>query len=318
MRISTSQMYYKGTSNIINGQADVYKTQNQLSTGRKIQSPRDNPVDSTLALMTTQSKEVNKSFLTNQATANDHLAFMDTQLASVSELLQSALERSVQGGNGTYGAQQKQALAEDLKRQFEGLVDLANTKDGAGEYVFAGNRTNQQPFKVDGTGGNYSLVGPTKVSYAGDDGRRLLQVEASQTVATSASGQEVFMRVQDANGKLNGGSVFDAMQNMIDILDPGSGVTPLPDYSKTLGDLQDSLDHILRIRASVGASMNQMDSLTNSGSDLSLQYETRLASLEGLDYAEAISRLSQQQTQLQASQQSFVKTTQLKLFDLIS
>ena len=196
----------------------------------------------------------------------------------------------------------------------------------AGEYVFAGNRTNQQPFKVDGTGGNYKFpvntggvpVGVTKVSYAGDDGRRLLQVEASQTVATSASGQEVFMRVQDANGKLNGGSVFDALQNMIDILDPGSGVTPLPDYSKTLGDLQDSLDHILRIRASVGASMNQMDSLTNSGSDLSVQYETRLASLEGLDYAEAISRLSQQQTQLQASQQSFVKTTQLKLFDLIS
>lgn len=317
MRISTSQMFYSGTTNIINGQSDIYKTQNQLSTGRKILTPRDNPVDSTLALMTTQSKEVNNTFLKNQGTASDHLAFLDTQLGAVSELLQSAIERSIQGGNSSYSTQQKQALAEELKRRFEGLVDIANTKDSAGEYVFAGNRTNQQPFKIDGAGGNYDLAGTNKVSYAGDDGRRLLQVEASQTVATSESGQEVFLRVQDANGNLNGRSMFDALQNMIDVLDSSSGVSPTPSYNQALGDLHDSLDHVSRIRASVGARMNQMDSLSSAGADLAVQYDSRLAKLEGLDYAEAISRLNQQQMQLQASQQSFAKTSTMSLFDLL-
>ena len=125
------------------------------------------------------------------------------------------------------------------------------------------------------------------------------------------------MRVLSADGTLNGRSVFDALQNMIDYLDSSSGVTPVPDYKQALGDLQDSLDHISRIRASVGARMNQVDSLTSAGGDLAVQYETRLADLEGLDYAEAISRLNQQQMQLQASQQSFAKTSSLSLFDLL-
>lgn len=320
MRISTSQMYYSGTSNILNGQADLFKTQNQLSTGRKILSPRDNPVDSTLVLMTTQTKEVNANFLKNQGAASDRLAFTETQLGSVTELLQNVLERSVQGGNGTYSPQQKQAIAEELKRRFESLVDLANTKDGTGEYIFAGNSTNTQPFRVSGSGGNYELGangGMPVVSYSGDDGRRLLQVENAQTIATTESGQDVFMRVQNASGGLNGRSVFDAVQNMIDYLDASSGVTPTPDYRQALGDIQDSLDHISRIRASVGARMNQLESLTSAGGDLAVQYETQLAGLEGLDYAEAISRLNQQQMQLQASQQSFAKTSQLSLFDMI-
>jgi flagellar hook-associated protein 3 FlgL len=310
-------MFYSGTTNIVNGQSDLYKTQNQLATGRKVLSPRDNPVDATLSLMVSQSKDVNSSFMKNQGTASDHLAFIDTQLSAVSEQLQSALERSIQGGNSSYSTEQKKALAEELKRRFEGLVDLANTKDGSGDYIFAGNRTNQQPFKVDGAGGNYSLAGDSKVTYVGDDGQRLLQVGTSQTVATSESGQNVFLRVQDASGNLNGRSVFDALQNMIDNLDSSSGVTPKPSYDQALADLHDSLDHVSRIRASVGARMNQVDSLTSAGGDLAVQYDSQLANLEGLDYAEAISRLNQQQMQLQASQQSFAKTSQLSLFNLL-
>lgn len=333
MRISTSQMYYSGTSNLLNGQSDLYKTQNQLSTGRKILTPRDNPVDSTLALMTKQAKDVNATFLKNQGTASDHLAFLDTQLGSVSETMQSVLERSIQGGNSTYSPEQKQAIAAELRRRFEALVDVANTRNSAGDYVFAGNRTNVQPFVVSGQSGNYKLdADPTappdsdpaapldtnRVTYQGDDGKRLLQVENSQTVATSASGQEVFMRVVDSDGKLAGRSVFDSLQNMIDVLDPPAGFTPAAGaYDQALADLHSSLDHVSRIRASFGASMNQVDSLTSAGGDLAVQYDSRLANLEGLDYTEAISRLNQQQMQLQASQQSFVKTSQLSLFNML-
>lgn len=318
MRISTSQMYASGTGNILNGQAEVYKTQNQLSTGRRILTPRDNPVDSTLALMTTQAKDVNATFLKNQGTASDRLGYIDTQLGAVSDLLQDAISRGVQGGNSSYSPQQKQAIAEELKRRFEGLVDIANGKDGSGEYVFSGNTTNTKPFSIDGTGGNYSLAGTGIVSYAGDEGQRILQVETTQTIATSESGQSVFMRVVNADGSLNGRSVFDSLRNMIDALDSSSGVNPAPSYDQALSDLHSSLDHISRIRASVGSRMNQVDSLTNAGSDVSVQLESRLAKLEGLDYTEAISRLNQQQMQLQAAQQSFVKASELSLFNLIS
>ncbi|MDD2883462.1 MAG: flagellar hook-associated protein FlgL [Dechloromonas sp.] len=318
MRVSTSQMFYAGTSNMLDNQSALYKTQNQLATGRKNMTPRDNPVDASLALMTTQAKGMNANFMKNQAEASDRLAYVDTQLGAASDMLQDVIARSIQGGNSIYSSEQKQAIAEELKRRFDGLVDIANTKDGSGEYVFAGNRTQVQPFSVSGSGGNYDLAGTPRVSYNGDDGQRELQVGPAQTVSTGQSGQSVFMRVMGADGNLNGRSVFDALQNMIDVLDSSSGVTPAAGaYDQALADLQASLDHVSRTRATVGAEMNQMDMLTNASSDQAIQYDTRLSRLESLDYAEAISRLSQQQMQLQAAQQSFLKVSELRLFNLL-
>lgn len=317
MRVSTNQMFYSGTSNILNGQGDLYKTQNQLSTGRRILSPRDNPVDSTVALMTTQSKEVNATFMKNQEMAGETLSAMENQLGQATDLLQNILSRSIQGGNSSYNPQQKQAIAEELKRNLESLIDVANARDGEGNYLFAGNVTNAKPFAVTGSGGNYSLGGTTLVTYSGDDGTRTLQVGPSQDIATSESGQQVFMRITNASGDVQGRSIFDAVKNMIDNLDSSSGVTPAPSYDQALGDLHAALDHVSRIRASVGASLNQLEALNTASGDMSVQYESRLAKVEGLDYAEAISRLSQQQMQLQAAQQSFAKTSQLSLFNQI-
>lgn len=314
MRISTNQMYAQGTANIISGQSDAYRTQEQLGTGRKILAPRDNPVDSALALMTEQAKGVNQIFMDNQGAAASRLSFMETQLGSVSDLLVSAIERAAQGSNPDYTPLQKQPISDELKRHFGTLVNIANSTDGAGEYIFSGNRTATKPFVENGVGGNYSLTN-TIVSYNGDDGRHLVQVESTQTVSTSESGQAVFMRVTNPDGSLNGRSVFDALKNMIDNLD---GVVGAPSSAQSVDDLKNSLGHILKARGNLGAQLNQVESLTTAGTDLSLQFDTRLSKLQGLDYAEAISRFNQQTVQLQASQQSFAKVSQLSLFNLIS
>ena len=124
MRVSTNQMFYSGTSNILNGQGDLYKTQNQLSTGRRILSPRDNPVDSTVALMTTQSKEVNATFMKNQEMAGETLSAMENQLGQATDLLQNILSRSIQGGNSSYNPQQKQAIAE-INEKYEAKLAQA-------------------------------------------------------------------------------------------------------------------------------------------------------------------------------------------------
>lgn len=314
MRISTSQMYAQGTSNIISGQSEAYRTQEQLGTGRKILAPRDNPVDSAIALMTEQSKGVNQTFMDNQGAAAARLSFMETQLGSISDLLTSAIERGAQGGNPDYTPLQKQPIADELKRHLGTLINLANSTDGTGEYVFSGNRTATKPFVDTTNSGNHSLTN-TIIAYVGDDGRHLVQVESTQTVSTSESGQAVFMRVSNPDGSLNGRSVFDALKNMINTLD---GVAGAPSHAQSMEDLKSSLGHISKARGNLGAQLNQVESLTTAGSDLSLQFDSRLSKLQGLDYAEAISRFNQQTVQLQASQQSFAKISQLSLFNLIS
>ena len=81
--------------------------------------------------------------------------------------------------------------------------------------------------------------------------------------------------------------------------------------------LDKSLDNVLRVRASVGSRINEVQSLGNMGSQADVQYQTTISRLVDLDYASASSQLAQKQTALQASQQAFVQTTGLSLFKYI-
>ena len=66
MRISTNQIYDAGTLGIQRNQSALYKLQNQLSSGRRILTPEDDPVAAAQALIVTQTKEVNAQHLENQ------------------------------------------------------------------------------------------------------------------------------------------------------------------------------------------------------------------------------------------------------------
>ena len=68
MRISTAQIFDSGTRGIGRNQSDLYRLQNQMSSGRKMLTPADDPVASSQALILTQSKEVSAQFLRNQDT----------------------------------------------------------------------------------------------------------------------------------------------------------------------------------------------------------------------------------------------------------
>jgi flagellar hook-associated protein 3 FlgL len=56
MRVSTAQMFDTGTAGILNNQSTLFKIQNQLSTGRRVLTPADDPVASAQVLIATQSK----------------------------------------------------------------------------------------------------------------------------------------------------------------------------------------------------------------------------------------------------------------------
>lgn len=117
-------------------------------------------------------------------------------------------------------------------------------------------------------------------------------------------------------------SVFATLANLIGALEAPAG-TPAAnarlgsEIGFALTNLDHSIDNILRVRAQVGSRMNEIESLGNLNEDLGLQYQQTLADLQDLDYAKAISDLTRKQTDLQAAQQSFVKISQLSLFNYL-
>lgn len=182
MRVSTSMMYTKGLQQMQAQSANLLKTQQQISSGRRILTPADDPIAAARALEIRQSQSVNVQFLANQAAAEDRLRTTENRLTGIGDVMQYMRERAVQAGNAALGSQELGYIATDLRGQFDALVALANSKDAQGDYVFSGFQTQQQPYV--GSFGNYS--------YLGDDNSITVQVSSSRVMPVSFAGSDVF------------------------------------------------------------------------------------------------------------------------------
>ena len=305
MRISTMQIYNGGTAGIQNLQSDLYSAQNQVDTMRRIVTPKDDPIGAAQALMVTQAGAVNELYLKNQGAADSKLSALDSTLQGINEELVNIYGKSIAAGNGAYSDSDRKAIAAELTERLDSLVSLANTQDGNGRYVFAGFQSTTTPFSG------------SPVTYAGDDGQQKLQVTASQFVTTNLSGNDVFVNVVDANGVSTGQSMFQSVQDMITFLNTPGGSAGSPAYTDALKNISASIDNVLRNQATVGARQSSLESMSNTAEDRKVQYAQQLSAIENLDYAKAITEISQKKLQLEATQATFAKTAQLSLFSYI-
>jgi flagellar hook-associated protein 3 FlgL len=304
MRISTSMLFQQSAAKISDLQSNLVKTQQQLSTGRRILTPADDPVAAARALDVTQSQSVNAQYATNRRTAVSSLTTVDGVLASVTSTLQDVKTQTVYAGNGTLSNSDRSNLAIQLSSDLDQLLALANSTDGIGNYLFSGYQTGTQPFVKTATGAQYN----------GDQGQRQIQVDSSRQMAVSDSGQAIFQG--------NNQDVFKTLTDLITLLKtpvttPAQNAALTAGLSTANGNVDQSLNNVLTTRASVGSRLTELDSLNSSGSARDIQYSQTLSQLQDVDYAKAISQLTQQQMTLQAAQQSFVKIAGLSLFNYL-
>ncbi|NDP58761.1 MAG: flagellar hook-associated protein 3, partial [Oxalobacteraceae bacterium] len=121
----------------------------------------------------------------------------------------------------------------------------------------------------------------------------------------------------------NAQSIFKTIGDLITALNtPATGVTGKANLTASLSaantNITAALDTTLNVRAAGGARLQELDTLDNEGDNRSLQYASTLSNLQDLDYAKAVSELTQNQLTLQAAQQSFVKIANLSLFNYIN
>ena len=300
MRISTSQIFQQGINTILDQQTMLAKTQQQLATGKNIVTPSDDPSAATRVLELNQAIDTTTQYQRNSDFAEMRLELEETALVGVGDLLQRVRELAVQANNDTLSAGDRLAIAAEVRTSLEGLLQLSNSRDANGDYLFSGFQENVKPFSDDGAG---------NFSYAGDQGQRALQIGPSRHVTTGDTGSDVFLKVDDGAGSVS--SMFNVVYDFIVDLEANNPST------STLTRLDSALDEVLTTRASIGARLNTIDNQRNINDSFNLILQQNRSTLEDLDYAEAISRFERQMLVLQASQQSFVKIEGLSLFNYI-
>ena len=211
MRLSTSLLYSAGTTTITNQQSNLQKLQQQISTGSRVLTPSDDPVAASQALEVNQAVTRNNQQKVNQDTANSALTNLDGQLGGIGDVIQYVRERVVQAGDGALSTSDKAAIASDIRAQFDALMNLANSKDATGEYLFSGFQGDTQPFTGTLSSG---------VTYQGDQGQRAIQVSNTRQISTSIDGDSLFQGVDSLPPR---GDVSNSGTGSISLNVTGSG-----------------------------------------------------------------------------------------------
>jgi len=412
VRISSSQVYQQGIDNMVDVSRQLAKTQEQVSSGKRFETPADDPVAAARIVQINQEIALRGQYQNNIQQVSNQLGLEDSVLGQITDVLQRIRELTVQSGDGVLTQQDRTSLATEIGTRTEELLSLMNSRTATGAYLFSGSRGQTRPFQRNSSG---------EVVFQGDETQRRVQITASSSLPINDSGRAIFHDVPsvvttvlssaspnndaEGHGAISQGKVVD--QAKVDALSPDGLVVefgaPNPDGSanftvrrisdgrvvddldhiayhagdtvtaqgiefslngnpspgdkftvvtahtqsivntverladglstlgasapdqadlhslidQTLGNLDNSMDSILRVRAEVGARMNTADSAANLHQDVELMSKDMLSKLSDIDYAATISKLDMQSFVLQAAQQSYARISGLSLFNFL-
>jgi flagellar hook-associated protein 3 FlgL len=210
MRVSTLQSFNKGLNSILDNQSQVNKTQQQVSTGRRVLTPADDPIAATKILQLQQDQALRDQFGKNMTGAEGRLTLEETQLSGITDNLTRLKELTVKAGDGSQTITDRQAIAAEIREILGSTVDLMNSKDAGGEYLFGGFKGGTEPFQKNESG---------RYDYAGDEGQRFLSIASSTTVATGDNGKNLFVDVEAADNSFT--TVVSPLNQGTAIVNPG-------------------------------------------------------------------------------------------------
>jgi len=183
-------MQQQSVGSMMDRQSDLSDLNIQLSTGKRINQPSDDPVGAARALDLSHLTADVTQYQRNITTANARLGLEDQTLSNVSGVLGRVRTLLLQAANGSQTDETRGDIAAEMVQLRQQLLGQANSKDGQGDYIFAGNRTGTAPF-----------ASQNGVSYLGDDGQRMVAAGPGLQVATGDPGSAVFADIPTGNGK---------------------------------------------------------------------------------------------------------------------
>lgn len=189
IRISSQQIFNGGINRLQGINSNLVDTQQQISTGKKVNKPSDDPVAAARILKLDQELKRVDTYERNANLADNRLKQEENALAGAVDIIQRVRELTVQAGSGSLSANDRQSISAELKERLGQLANITNSRDASGEYIFSGFQGQTPAFAQDGSG---------DWKYQGDEGQRVLEIDDGVTVPISDHGKGIFVDVPKA------------------------------------------------------------------------------------------------------------------------
>jgi len=187
LRVTPGMMQSQLMRNVNHNLTRMSNQQNELSTGRKLNKPSDDPVGITYSLRYRSELAMNEQYDKNVSQAKSQLDHTDTVLGQLNDVVQRVQELTTQALNSTNPQSALDAIATEVGQIYSQTVSLGNDQLN-GKYIFNGQMTDKQPYDPATADLNNS-----------DDQSIIMKFAAGVTVPVNTTGNDVFGSSTDAD-----------------------------------------------------------------------------------------------------------------------
>jgi flagellar hook-associated protein 3 FlgL len=278
-------------------QESVDNAAQELSTGRKVSLPSDDPAAEAAMIQENSASASVDQYKASSSSLEDVLNTANTTLDKVVTLLQKAVSLGVEGAGGTMNQSDLTSIADEVSDIKSQVLALANTSY-AGKYLFSGTYTSGAPYVVDSSDS-------TQIDYAGNSGQNKVQIGTGLSVASNLPGSSIFSQ--------SGSNVFDALQSLVTALQSGNTTT----ISTAETSVSNSLEAVNTAQVFYGNTVNELTTNETYLSQEKVNITTYEDTLVSADTADAATQMTEAETALNATIAAAAKVNQVSLLNYL-
>jgi flagellar hook-associated protein 3 FlgL len=263
----------------------IWKTQSQaqtaleqLSTGKRVNRPSDDPAAAATVVQNQAEQDRIDQYTQSVSSVNSQFQTADATLSTMVTSLNRAVSLGVEAGNSSLSPQNQQSIAQEAQGVLDQLVQLANTSFN-GNYIFAGTNTTQQPFTVTASG----------VTYNGNSGVNQVAIADGRTLQSNLPGNQLFQS--------SGSDVLGSVQQLVTALQSGNTAA----IQTATSSISSALNYLNGQRVFYGNGMDQLSDDTTMLNSTKLNLQAQQTALVGADPTQAATDLSKAETANQAA-----------------
>ncbi|HEY3329112.1 MAG TPA: flagellar hook-associated protein FlgL [Capsulimonadaceae bacterium] len=292
MRITEALMTENLISNTGSSSASYNNTLNQLSSGKRINQASDDPAGTAKALALQGMISDMDQYSRNSDSAKSFLQYSDSQLGSVTNLIQQARQVAVAAANGATGDSTTQAAySAQVDAIINQITQLANS-DINGRRLFSGTATNTDAFDAS----------DATHAYKGNSGALNAQIAPGVSLQINTPGDSVFS------------GIFSSLEALKSDIQNGNYTSI---SNNGIAGMDSSLNAVLTTRATIGNKLNQVSDTADRIQTSQLSLQDQLSTVEDVDLATTYANLQLAQNVYQASLSATSKALQYSLVDYI-
>lgn len=274
MRLSTLYMYKQSSESMTKRMSQSNEAYLRMSAGKTLLKASDDPSAATDAVKHQDALAKLEMYRNVRSRTRSALEFQDHILSGVGNLMTTTLkEKMVAAGSDAYSDDDRRALGKEIEGIRENLLDLANSRDASGRYIFSGFKTDTPAFDEKGK------------YHGGDEARRQTVADGTEMqtshLGNQVFGEDIFALLNTAITELTRDPIdYDAMRTALEAASKG---------------IDAGIDRLGKAQAELGTNMQQLDALDLTGDVLINDTIVKVQDAIGADTSMLVTLVSESQ-----------------------